>query len=185
MKVGDINKIFKVSTDKTNVICPPDQVFVNPNFDFLLTIGGDLIEDEKEYDKLIEILKRIGETEFYIRENIGISDTDRMVPFEKTIIIKDTYQNFQRNVRSFEPPFGWSSHDFYINGQQESWGIYICEYPTINIIGCDKKLTDAFRQVFSINKNGYEDLKEFIGQEYQTKPDYLKKLLENYRLNGN
>lgn len=169
-------------TDKQKTICPPDQVFVKQEFDFLLTIGGDLVEDENEYDKFRILLKNIGETEFYIFENLGVTTADRNTPFQTTINLIDNYKIFQDKVRAFEPPFGWTINHFFIYGQNENWGIYICEYPTINIIGCDKNLSDEFRQVFSIRENGYNDLKEFIRQEYDSNPNLMREFISQYRL---
>lgn len=57
-----INKIFNVSTDKQKAVYPPNQVFAKSGFDYLLTIGGDLVDDEKEYEKLKTALRSIGET---------------------------------------------------------------------------------------------------------------------------
>lgn len=182
MNKADINTIFKVAADKQNVVCPPAQVFTRPEFDLLFTIGGDLVADGKEYDRLISFLKANGETEFYIRENIGATVTKRNEPFQKTINLNDDYETFQLRVRAFEPPFGWAINHFYIYGQSGNWGIYICEYPTINIIGCDKSLSDELRQVFSIDGNGYASLKEFIEQEFHSNPDQLKEFKKQYNL---
>lgn len=164
------------------MICPPNQVFVRQEFDYLLTIGGDLIDNEDEYNRLRRILKDIGETEFYIKENLGATITDRKDPFQITINLTADYKEFQEKVRAFEAPFGWSINHFFVYGQNENWGIYIAEFPTINIIGCDNKLSDKFRHVFSIGENGYADLKEFIARELQSKPDQLVELITNYKL---
>jgi len=180
-----INKTFKVTTDKQKVICPPEQVFVRPDFDYLLTIGGDLIDNEVEDDKLRATLRNIGETEIYIQENLGATVTDRNEPFRITIKLTESYKAFQEKVRAFEAPFGWSINHFFVYGQNENWGIYIAEFPTINIIGCEKNLSDKFRQVFSISGNGYSDLKEFIRTEFQTNPDQLEKFIKHYKLESN
>lgn len=177
-----INKIFNVTTDKQKVICPPEQVFVRPDFDYLLTIGGDLIDNEIEYDKLRTTLGNIGETEIYIQENLGATVTDRNEPFRITIKLTDNYKDFQEKVRAFEAPFGWSINHFFVYGQNENWGIYIAEFPTINIIGCDKQLSDNFRQTFSISGNGYADLQEFIAKEFQSNLNQLENFLKNYNL---
>ncbi len=178
----EINKVFKVTTDKQKVICPPEQVFVRPDYDYLLTIGGDLIDNEDEYNRLRTTLKNIGETEFYIQENLGATITDRNEPFKITINLTADYKEFQDKVRAFEAPFGWSINHFFVYGQNKNWGIYIAEYPTINIIGCDRQLADKFGQVFSISGNGYADLKAFITREFQSNPDQLEKLIINYKL---
>ena len=178
----DINKIFYVTTDKQKVICPPEQVFVRPDFDYLLTIAGDLIDDEIEYDKFRTSLIEIGETEFFIHENLGATITDRNEPFQITINLTDDYKKFQEKVRAFEPPFGWSINHFFVYGQNRSWGIYISEFPTINIVGCERQLSDKFRKTFSISENGYADLKEFIAKEFQSNPDHLEIFIKNYNL---
>lgn len=185
LKSLDINRVFKVTTDKQKVICPPEQVFVRQDVDFLLTIGGDLIENEDEFNKLKTTLRSIGETEFYIYENLGATITDRNEPFQITIKLNDDYKAFQEKVRSFEPPFGWTINHFFVFGQNENWGIYMAEFPTINIIGCDKKFSDIFRQTFSICGNGYTDLKEFIDKEFQNNTNQLKIFIENYKIERN
>jgi hypothetical protein len=130
------NKIFKVVTDKQNAVCPPDQVFAKLNFEFLLSIGGDLVTDENEYEKLWTLLRTIGETEFYILENIGATITDRNIPFQATISIDDDHNKFQQIVRSFDPPFGWTA---YLSDQSRLTGIdrnrrsAIAKSPTIGI----------------------------------------------------
>lgn len=178
----NINRVFRRSKNKQEVICPPNQVFTKTDFDFLFTIGGGLVEDKDEFKKFIEFLKTIKETEFYISENIGATLTERNKPFHTTIDLKETYEIFQEKVKSFEPPFGWTINHFYIYGENENWGIYMCEYPTVNIIGCDKKLSDEFRQVFSIKGNGYRNLKEFITQEYQTKSNLITEFEKQYNV---
>lgn len=67
-------------------------------------------------------------------------------------------------------------------GQNENWGIYIAEFPTVNIIGCDKRLTDKFREVFSINGNGYADLKEFVSTEFHADIELLNEFIKHYKL---
>lgn len=164
------------------MICPPDQVFNRQDFEFLLTIGGDLVDNEDEYNKLRTTLRNIGETEFYIIENLGATVTDRNEPFRISIKLTDDYKDFQEKVRAFEAPLGWFINHFFVYGQNKNWGIYIAEFPTINIIGCDKRLSDKFRKTFLITDNGYADLKEFIAKEFETNPDQLDKFITNYNL---
>lgn len=177
-----INKIFNVNTEKHKVICPPDQVFVRPDFEYLLTIGGDLVDNEVEYSKLITTLENIGETEIYIHENLGATVTERNQPFQITVKLIDNYKDFQEKVKALDAPFGWYINHFFVYGQNDNWGIYIAEFPTINIIGCDRKLSDKFRQAFSIKGNGYADLKEFIAREFQSHPENLVKFKTNYKI---
>ena len=174
-----------MGTEKQKVVCPPDQVFKDQEFEYLLTIGGDLVDNVNEYDKFKKLLKSIGETEFYIRENLGATVTGRNEPFQTIINLTDDYESFQKKVKEFEPPFGWSINHFFVYGQSENWGIYIAEFPTINIIGCDKRLSDKFRQVFSITRNGYLALNEFITTEFQSNPDHLNEFIKQYNLEEN
>lgn len=177
-----VNKIFNVTTNKQKVICPPEQVFVRRDFDCLLTISRDLIDNEVEYNKLRTTLGSIGETEIYILENLGATVTDRNEPFRITIKLTDNFKDFQEKVRAFVAPSGWSINHFFVYGKNESWGIYLAEFPTINIIGCDRQLSDKFRHVFSISGNGYAELKEFIAREFQSNPDQLENFITNYKL---
>src|SRR5690606_19597781 len=147
------NLVFKISSDKSNVICPPEQDFNSKQFIFLLTIGGHLAVDEHEYVSFVNLLQEIGEAEFYVLENIGATVTNRNTPFQATIPIDSSFKDFKRIVEAFEPPFGWFINHFFIFGSKPNWGIYICEYPTINIIGCDPVLRDKFRKVFKITDN--------------------------------
>ena len=174
--------VFKVAQDNENVVAPPDQVFNKPDFDFLITIGGGIIEDESQYKKLINLLKTFGETEFYILENIGATLTDRFVPFQATIPIDLNVDEFEEIFTSFDPPFGWMINHFFVFGKNDNWGIYICEHPTINIIGCNKEFSKEFRNVFSIKDNGYKELEDFIDQEFHSNIDMKKQFIKEYRL---
>lgn len=176
--------IFNVVASKQDVICPPEQVFAESDLEFLLTIGGDLVGREIEFNELRSLLKSIGETEIYISENLGATLTERNKPLETTISLEADYKTFQEIVGTFDPPFGWSINHFYVYGKSKDWGIYICEYPSINIIGCKKELSDKFRHVFAITGNGFAELKEFIERELYNKPSLLKALIEQYKLDS-
>jgi len=176
------NKVFKINSGKNNVICPPEQVFKNSDFKFLLTIGGDLVDDVVEFNALITFLKELKETEIYIVENIGAIETDRKVPFSATIPINSDYNDYQKIVDNLGTYFGLAIHHFFVFGQNENWGIYICEWPWNNIIGCDSRLTERFASIFGINGNGLEEQKNFIEREYQTTPNLTKQLITNYKL---
>lgn len=176
--------IFNVALTKQNVICPPDQVFSESDFEFLLTIGGDLVGSEIEFNKLRRLLKSIGETEIYISENLGATLTESNQPFEATITLEADYKTFHEIVGKFDPPFGWFINHFYVYGQSKDWGIYICEYPCINIIGCKKELSDKFRHVFEIKGNGFAELKELMEREFYNKPSLLKEFIEQYKLDS-
>jgi len=182
MKNINLNKIFRVASNAQEVICPPDLVFNNPDFELIVTVGGDLVEDEQEFDRFRAILTKIGESEFYIRENLGATITSSTTPFQTTIRLKDRYDDFRAKVNAFDPPYGWSINHFYINGQKENWGIYICEFPAINIIGCDPLISSEFKKEYSLNPTEYQELKSFIGREFANLPNHLNELFKNYNL---
>lgn len=176
------NNVFKISWDKRQLICPPDQVFKKNDFEFLLTIGGNLVDNETEYQKLMTFLKSIDETEFVIVENFGVIETKNEIPFVGKLSTNSNFDSFQKMGQTFDPIFSWTIGNFFIYGNNKNWGIYICECPTINIIGCDKKYVSAFRRVFGIKGNGFNELDEFISKEFQTIPDFKKQLIKNYKL---
>jgi hypothetical protein len=178
----DQSKVFKVPTAKTNVICPPAQVFLREDFDFLLTIGGHLADHEEEYQKLMQLLKHIGENQFYVLENLGATATERRVPFKASIAVESTFDQFKAIVEQFDPPFGWFINHFFIFGESDSWGIYISEYPTINIIGCSPELTAGFQQTYSLAGNGLQEVEDFLFKEFAWKPDHMQELVASYKL---
>ena len=116
---------------------------------------------------------------FFILENI-VSD-NKKIPFSCNIPVDSSFDFFQKIGQSFDENFGWSLGNFYINGTKNTWGIYMCELPAINIIGCEKKYVDIFRNVYGINGNGYYKLKKFIANELKS-TKLIKIFEENYKL---
>lgn len=177
-----LRKVFKVANSNEKVICPPDQVFVNQDFIFSLTFGAHIADNEKEYKKLMNFLKELGEEDFSIVENLGATITQRTKPFSAKLAVASTLDSFDKAVKEFDPPFGFIANHFFVFGQNPNWGIYICENPTINIIGCKADIADKFRKVFAINGNGYAKLKPFISREFSHKKEYLGQFVANYKL---
>ena len=175
-------QVFKIANSKENVIYPPEQVFINPNFKFLLTVGGHLADGDYEYQRLLKLLKELGETEFYILENIGMPSTERNVAYQTTVSLDKDFESFDKLVQLFDPPFGFISNHWFVFGQNNKWGIYICECPTINIIGCTKDLAENFSMAYNITGNGFLEQVDFIAQQLQYKYDLLNKLVRNYHL---
>jgi len=180
----DTSNIFEIAESSDKVVCPPAQVFKNENMDFLLTIGGHIVEDKSEYQRLMNLLIEIGEENFLIRENLGATITDRTIPFEAKISVKSTLDEFNNKIKEFDKHFGLTPWHWFVNGQKKTWGIYISEYPTVNIIGCDQSLTEKFRTVFNIIDNGYEKEKEFLNQEFNVAKDanFKRQFLDNYNI---
>ena len=168
------SEIFNINND---VAFLPNQVFAKKDFTFLLTYGGNLADDEIEYQRLMSVLKRIGETEFFVVEN-----TDDENIFNCTISTNSDFELFNKYGMSFDENFGWTLSSFFVFGLNNNWGIYMSECPTINIIGCNKELVDVFQNAYDINENGYAKVKEFVQKEFLNN-DLVKVFEKNYNLN--
>ena len=175
--------IFEISNLSDKVICPPDQVFKNKEFDFLITRGGHLVENNLQYQMFMKLLKENGEQEFTIRENLGATITERTKPFE-TFSVDSTLDVFDNKIKEFDKYFGLTPWHWFVHGQKENWGIYISEYPTVIIIGCDQNLTRKFRMVFNVIDNGYKQEKEFLDKEFSVSKDsdFKRQFLDNYKI---
>ena len=176
--------VFRISNTKEKAVYPPEQVFLKLDFHFMLTKGGHITENEFEYKKLMNCLRKLNEKYFCILENLGtiVTLTERKAPFYAKMSVSSNLSDFNNIVDQFDPPFGFHINDFFIYGQNEGWGIYICECPTINIIGCKKELTQVFSEVFNIKGNGFDEQKDFISLEYQRNPNMIQTLINNYHL---
>jgi len=174
--------VFKISNTKEGAIYPPEQVFCKPDFLYMLTIGGHIVNNEVEYQKLMNCLRKLGEKDFFILENFGPYADDRKIPFYAKIPVSSSLSDFDNTVKQFDPYFGLLPYNFFVYGQNDSWGIYLCECPTINIIGCIKEYANEFREVFGIKDNGFKEQDEFISKEYEIMPNLKTRLIENYRL---
>jgi len=174
--------VFKISNTKEGAIYPPEQVFCKQDFLYMLTIGGHIVSAEVEYQKLMNCLRKLGEKEFYILENLGTQVMDREIPFYAKVPVLSYLSDFDNIVNQFDPIFGLMPYHFFIYGQNDSWGIYLCEYPTINIIGCRENLIQDFSEVFNIKGNGFEEEKNFISREYKGYPEMMQALVNNYHL---
>lgn len=105
-------------------------------------------------------------------------------PFTAKFSLNSTYNEFMERTECYEPPFGLGVHDFYVFGQSLNWGIYMCEYPTIHIIGCTKESKEKFSSAFNLNGNGFSELEKFITMEYNgsKRIELKQKLSDNYKL---
>lgn len=174
--------VFHIADSADKVICPPDQVFRNENFEFLFAPGGHLVEDDKQYDELMRLLNEIGETRFTVKENFGATITERKVPFEISVPVNSNFKEFKNQIRNIDENM-MISH-WFVHGQCNSWGIYISEFPLINIIGCISDIAEKFRRAFQIEGNGYELSKEFILSDLELLKDHDAKRIffENYKI---
>jgi hypothetical protein len=177
-----LNSPFLISRSKENVICPPDQVFSKQEFSFLITIGHHLVDNQEEYSRFISLLIELGESEFYVLENLGATVSTNADPFYAVFPINTPYNLFEQKIEEFDPPFGFDANHFYVFGQTGKWGIYLCEYPTVNIIGAGKELIEKFREVFKIKGTGLSDLEPFLDKEYKGWPEFKAMFLKNYDL---
>ena len=48
----NISIVFNTNQDGRADIFPPSQMFVNKNFKFLIAMGGWLVDNDQQYDKL-------------------------------------------------------------------------------------------------------------------------------------
>jgi len=174
--------IFRIS-DTDKIVCPPDQVFQRTDFEFIFTPGGHLAKSEGEYLSLMTTLMDIGEKCFYLKENLERAAPDRK-PFELTISTDSSLEYFNGQIYSFDESFGMEPFDWYVHGENQDWGIYVSEWPTILIIGCDKSLADSFRAVYNIKGNGYLDNREFLSSELNLSkdPDAIRTFQNNYKV---
>ena len=174
--------VFKISNSKESAAYPPKQVFLKPDFLYMLTMGGHLVDNDVEYQKLMNCLKKLGEKEFFILENFGTYVDDREVPFYAKISTSSNLSDFDNIVKQFDPIFGLFLYHFFVYGQNDNWGIYLCECPTINIIGCREDFIKDFSEVFNIKGNGFDTLKDFISMEYSNNTELIQTLINNYCL---
>lgn len=183
-KMTKTSDIFHIAESADKVVCPPDQVFKNRDFEFLLTAGGHLVVDDSEYSDFMKFLKEIGETEFTVKENIGATLTERNSAFEATFSVNSDLKDFDAKIREFDEHFGMMILHWFVYGQNKKWGIYIAEFPTVNIIGCTSELADNFRKVFKIEGNGYEQESELLLNELKLMkdPKDRKRFFENYKI---
>ena len=179
-----MSDIFNIAGSTDKVICPPDQVFKNHDFEFLITAGGHLVEDEIEYSNFMKLLEKIGETEFTVKENIGATLTERETAFEAKLSVSSSLEDFDAKIREFDEHFGMVIWHWFVYGQSKKWGIYIAEFPTINIIGCTSELADDFRKIFKIEGNGYEQQSELLLNEFKLlkEPKDRNRFFKNYKL---
>ena len=110
--------------------------------------------------------------------------TERKNPFETSFSIDSTLIDFNNKIKEFDENFGLIPWHWFVHGQNKNWGIYIAEYPTVNIIGCTRNLIEKFKNVFLVHKNGYEQLKPFLDKEFKSSkdPDLKRKFIKNYKL---
>ena len=176
--------IFYVAESAEKAVCPPEQVFKNQDFEFLITAGGHLVEDDSEYSDFMKLLNEIGETDFTVRENLGATLTDRNSPFEAAFSVKSELKDFDAKIEEFDEHFGMTILHWFVCGQSKKWGIYLAEFPTVNIIGCTSELADDFRKVFKIRGNGYEQESELLLSELKLlkDPKDRNKFFENYKI---
>jgi hypothetical protein len=161
---------------------PQIRFFSKSEFSFLITIGHYLVDNQEEYSRFISLLVELGESEFYVLENIGTKESTNAGLFQVTFPIDTTYNLFEQEIQEYDPPFGFNANHFYVFGQTGRWEIYLCEYPTVNIIGAEKDLLEKFREVFKINGTGLPDLEPFLDKEYKGWPERKAIFLKTYDL---
>jgi hypothetical protein len=174
--------IFFIRESADKIVCPPEQVFKNIDFEFLFTTGGHLVDNNEQYLSLLKVLIDIGENEFTIRENLGATLTERNIPFEATFSVNSQLDDLNKAIKKFDPYFGMIPWHFFVYGHKDNWGIYVAEFPTIIIIGCTSDLVEKFRKVYGIRENGYKALKPLLDKEFAHHRSLYKKFKVNYKI---
>src|SRR5690606_7048615 len=127
------NNVFDIMWNNGERRFPPDQLFKPLDFEFLLTSGGGLVDNSSEYERLMNVFQQIGETVIYITENTVSNDT----PFKRELSIDSDFEFYKHMEKDYDPVFGLTTGHFFVYGKDSGdWCIYMCEHPTINIIGC-------------------------------------------------
>ena len=164
----ETSEIFNIEELTQNVICPPKQVFKNKEFDFLFVDGGHLVNDNAQYEEFMFLLKELGEESFVLKENLGATITERLKPHSLEFSVNSTLEEFNKKIKEVvDEHFGMAILHWFVHGNRNDWGIYIAEYPTINIFGCKTELSQKFRDVFKIESNGYNQQKELLDIEFK------------------
>lgn len=179
----NINLVFNVDGEGRTNLYPPSQMFVNKNFKFLISIGGALVDNEQQYNILMTALRGIGENCLHIVEYKRKDDKE--LPVVGELPIDSNYDVLLQLERTFDPMGDWLMANIFIYGNNPNWGIYVCEYPTILIIGCIEKYVPLFRQVYEIEGNGFAQQDDFISLEYGGWPHLRDELIKNYHLLDN
>ena len=103
-------------------------------------------------------------------------------PFKGVIKTCEGFEAFRRLETTFDPHFGLILSNFYIFGANPNWGIYLCEYPAIKLIGCIDRYIPAFKDAFNIRGTGFEEVEPLLEQEFGQNRNFQDKLIENYHL---
>jgi len=117
--------VFKISNTKEGAIYPPEQVFRKQDFLYMLTIGGHIASDETEYQKLMACLRKLNEQDFFILENLGMTITDREIPFYAKIPVSSSLFDFDNVIKQFDPVFGLLPYHFLFMAKMIV-GVFIC-----------------------------------------------------------
>jgi hypothetical protein len=179
----NINLVFNVDSEGRSNLYPPSQIFVNKDFKFLIALGGWLVDNDQQYNELMAALRKLGETSMYIVEQKVKEDNEP--PFIWEVSTNGSHADLLPLEHFPEPPGRWYMTHVFVYGDNPNWGIYVCEYPTILIIGCIEEYLPIFRKVYDIKGNGFAQQDDFISQEYGSRPLLRDELIKNYHLQDN
>ena len=152
-----------------------------------MQIKGHLYYDN-EHDILMRKRTMIGEDgKLQVVENLPNNrNIDNQYasdsPFKGVIKTCEGFDAFRRLETTFDPHFGLILSNFYIFGANPNWGIYLCEYPAIKLIGCIDRYIPAFKDAFNIRGTGFEEVEPLLEQEFGQNRNFQDKLIENYHL---
>ncbi|MCI0616189.1 hypothetical protein L0244_24675, partial [bacterium] len=140
-------------------IVPPRQVFTS-GMQFLFMRGGSPLTS-RDLDCLNAFLDSTSEDCFVIVENMGSTG---LSPQHKYIFPKGiSWEIFTSGGETTIPLSVFLDRDLFIFGSHGKWGIYSSEGLNINIVGVrDHSLFDSFQQIFSIDGNGLNQIKDLL-----------------------
>jgi hypothetical protein len=151
------NKIFRV-----NSICLPDLMF-NPGFDLIFLLGG-LLFYEEYFNAFKKCIDSTGDTHFVIIQNANEDEVPFHLKFPSKISWLELLDGGAVSFEVFKRPI----RDYYVFGDTGSWGKYLSDEYSLDIIGFREEYKNTFMKNVGI----------YIKEQ---KEDVLKKLPPSYK----
>lgn len=145
----------KVFRYEEGFFTPPEFVFCSNADHVIIIVGGGDIVDKKtnEYNNLMQVLKTIGESAYYlfIPDFAITGNQNNWIEISTASTIEDL-------KRALEYFFGidFTLDSMYMFGQTGKWGLYIDDVVSINIISCEKQYAKLFIEAQQIKEDEFE-----------------------------
>lgn len=170
-------QVFCVSRDVMSPIVPPNQVF-RQGMQFLFMRGGAPFTS-RDLECLNTFLESAREDYFVIVENIGSTGlpAEHRYVFPKGI----SWESYTSGGETTIPLTIFLDRDLFVFGPSGRWGIYCSEGLSIDIVGIrDHSLFDSFRQIFSIDGNGFNQIKDLLYDDPLISEEVRHEFFQNY-----